>query len=244
MERCARLDGSTIVLAVVVFGGDMDELIDSQRIGGCMGLAPCSPTGRYAWSTKLEDPVIVAGVLDGAVWAKTALFDKYEQDVRNALRHIVGPDPELPDMVQDVFADVLEDINRLRCPQQLRNWITTIAVRTGRQRIRHRRRHRWLLFVAPADVPEPRAEAVDPECREAVCALVRLLDRMRPGERAVFALRMLAGMELKEIAATCGISVATVKRRLNRARCRFVRLAAQDPNLSERCPRSALRDLD
>ncbi len=222
----------------------MTERLDSQRIRGCMGLAPCSPTGRAAWSTELEDPVIVEGVLHGASWAKTALFDKYEQDVRNALRHIVGPDPELPDMVQDVFADVLEDLNRLRCPQQLRTWIITIALRTGRQRIRHRRRHRWLMFVAPSDVPEPRAATFDPECREAVCALVRLLDRMRPGERAVFALRIFAGMELKEIASRCDVSVATVKRRLNRARSRFVRLAARDPNLSERCPRSALRDLD
>ena len=222
----------------------MTELLDSQRFGGCMGVVPCSPTCRYAWTATLEDAVIVAGVLDGAVWAKTALFDKYEQDVRNALRHIVGPDPELPDMVQDVFAAVLEDIGRLRCPQQLRNWITTIAIRTGRQQIRHRRRHRWLLFVAPSDVPESRAVAVDPECHEAVCALARLLDRMRPGDRTVFALRMLAGMELKEIASACGISVATVKRRLNRARARFARLAALDPNLAERCPRSALRDLD
>ena len=45
-------------------------------------------------------------------------------------------------------------------------------------------------------------------------------------------MRHLEGSTLAEIAAACDLSVSTVKRRLNRARSRFLKLAKEDFVLS------------
>ena len=47
-----------------------------------------------------------------------------------------------------------------------------------------------------------------------------------------FALRHVDGMELTAVAAACGVSLATIKRRLSRAQKTFVRLAAENDALS------------
>ena len=56
------------------------------------------------------------------------------------------------------------------------------------------------------------APEVDPEQREALAAVYRLLGQLPINERIVFALRVLDGMELADVARACSISVATVKR--------------------------------
>jgi RNA polymerase sigma-70 factor (ECF subfamily) len=55
-----------------------------------------------------------------------------------------------------------------------------------------------------------------------------LLGRLPSDERIAFALRHIEGMELGRLAEACGVSLATIKRRLARAEQRFARAAARD----------------
>ena len=59
----------------------------------------------------------------------------------------------------------------------------------------------------------------------------RLLDRLPVDERIPFALRAIDGMDLREVASACGVSVPTVRRRLARAERRFFALAANCESL-------------
>jgi RNA polymerase sigma-70 factor (ECF subfamily) len=59
-----------------------------------------------------------------------------------------------------------------------------------------------------------------------------LLDRLPVDERIAFALHEVDGMDLAEVAAACGVSVPTVRRRLARAARRFFSLAATCEALS------------
>ena len=68
--------------------------------------------------------------------------------------------------------------------------------------------------------------------------MYRVFDRMPEDERLPFALRMLEGMSLEEAAAACGMSLATVRRRMARAERRFFKLAREYEALIPWCRRA------
>jgi len=59
---------------------------------------------------------------------------------------------------------------------------------------------------------------LDSEARQALARFYKFLDTLPAEERTVFVLRQIEGMDLHEIAVAIGMSLATVKRRLSRAR--------------------------
>jgi RNA polymerase sigma-70 factor, ECF subfamily len=149
------------------------------------------------------------------------------------LVRVMGPDSEILDLVHDVFVTALESVHRLLDPKALRAWLTQIAVFTARARIRRRVRGRILRFLPFSELPEPELPPVDFEASEAMQAVYRVLDALDIDQRIAFALRFVAGMELTEVAASCGVSLATIKRRLSRAQINFGTLAQREPALAE-----------
>jgi RNA polymerase sigma-70 factor, ECF subfamily len=165
--------------------------------------------------------------------AGTQLFDRYAPHVRRVLVRVMGPDSEILDLVHDVFVTALESVNRLIDPKALRAWLTQIAVFTARARIRRRVRGRILRFLPFSELPEPELPPADFEASQAMQAVYRVLGGLDTDQRIAFALRFVAGMELTEVAASCGVSLATIKRRLSRAQANFTHLAEKEPALSE-----------
>jgi RNA polymerase sigma-70 factor, ECF subfamily len=180
-----------------------------------------------------SDESIVHGLKNGDREAAAQLFDRYAEHVRRVLARVLGPDPEIPDLLQDVMVSVLSSIQRLDDPRALRSWLTRIAVFTARVRIRRRTRWRFLRFVAPEELPEPGVEPHDALASETLRATYRVLTRLAPDDRIAFALRFIDGMELTEVAQSTSVSLATIKRRLSRAQQRFKDLAVQEPALAE-----------
>jgi RNA polymerase sigma-70 factor (ECF subfamily) len=165
--------------------------------------------------------------------ACTLLFDRYAPHVRRVLVRVMGPDSEILDLVHDVFVTALESVNRLVDPRALRAWLTQIAVFTARARIRRRVRGRVLRFLPFSELPEPELPPADFEASESMQAVYRVLDSLGTDQRIAFALRFVAGMELTEVAASCGVSLATIKRRLSKAQECFTRAAEREPSLVE-----------
>jgi RNA polymerase sigma-70 factor (ECF subfamily) len=172
--------------------------------------------------------------------AGTQLFDRYAPHVRRVLVRVMGPDSEILDLVHDVFVTALESVHRLMDPRALRAWLTQIAVFTARARIRRRVRGRILRFLPFTELPEPELPPADFEASQAMQAVYRVLDGLDTDQRIAFALRFVAGMELTEVAASCGVSLATIKRRLARAQRSFADAAEREPALAEWLSLSAL----
>jgi len=181
----------------------------------------------------LTDEAIVQGLREGDREAAAQLFDRYAEHLRRVLVRVLGPDPEIPDLLQDVMVAALGSIERLDDPRALRPWLTRIAVFTARVRIRRRTRWRFLRFVAPDDLPEPGIDPHDAPASETLRATYRVLSKLEPDDRIAFALRFLHGMELTEVAHATRVSLATIKRRLNRAQDRFQELAKSEPSLGD-----------
>jgi len=181
-----------------------------------------------------SDAGLVAALRSGRQSAKAALFDRYGRHVERVLTRVLGPDPDIPDLLQDVFVSALESIDRLTDPNSLKPWLSRIAVFTARGRIRRRVRWRFIRHDPfddeAAKVPAHLASA---EVSEALRATYNALKQLPPDERIAFALRFIDGMELTEVAQASGVSLATIKRRLTKAQRRFVDVAKRDPSLQE-----------
>jgi RNA polymerase sigma-70 factor (ECF subfamily) len=185
------------------------------------------------------DEVLVLALRARHPDAGTQLFDRYAPHVRRVLVRVMGPDSEILDLVHDVFVTALESVHRLVDPRALRAWLTQVAVFTARARIRRRVRGRVLRFLPFSELPEPEMPPADFEASESMQAVYRVLDGLDADQRIAFALRFVAGMELTEVAATCGVSLATIKRRLSRAQASFASTAQREPALVEWLKRSA-----
>jgi RNA polymerase sigma-70 factor (ECF subfamily) len=178
-----------------------------------------------------DDVRLVRGLRDREPWAAAVLVDRYIVHVRRVLTRVLGAgDPDIDDLVQEVFTRALAGAHRLSFAGALSSWLTSIAVFTGRETIRRRSRWRWLWFTA--DPPERPAPQPSAEVSDAARAVYALLDQLPVDERIVFALRAVDGMDVREVAAACKVSVPTVRRRLARAERRFHALAARCESLS------------
>lgn len=178
-----------------------------------------------------DDAALVTGLLAGRTSALSALYQRYAKHVQSILRRILGFDHELSDIEHDAFVRALSSLRQLRDPSALKPWLTSVAVFTARIWIQRRRRRRWLRFMPEEKLPEREAPVVAGEVREALHAVYAVLDELPADERIAFSMRFIEGMQIEEVAATCGVSLSTMKRRLIRAEQRFRKVAASYPVL-------------
>jgi RNA polymerase sigma-70 factor (ECF subfamily) len=151
---------------------------------------------------------------------------------------VVGLTPDVPDLLHEVFTRALERVHEIKQPELLKAWLGSLAIFTARAWLRNRRfRRTWLRFLPPEEVPDPIAPAPDLDVYDALRRVYRVLDRLPVDERIAFGLRFMEGMGLKETAELCGVSPATIKRRVGRAEVRFLAEAGRDPELRERIER-------
>jgi len=190
---------------------------------------------REAVASRAEsDGLSVAALRRREPKAVAEFFRRYHERVVRILRHAMGPDHELPDLVQEAFAQALRSLPGFRGEvDALGAWVGRIAVFTARRCIRTRRRRSWLRPWTAAEGTEAIDPGASPVVRDTLRRAQDLIDRFPPSERMVFGLRFVDGRSLNDVAVECRLSLATVKRRLTRARARFEAAAAADPFLCD-----------
>ena len=147
------------------------------------------------------------------------------------LYRLLGPDPELEDVLHDAFVRALEALPKLQDPEALDAWVIGVAVRTARTRLQREARRWWLRLVPTESMPEPTTPEHDPETREAVGALYRVLNTLPVEQRVALVLRCAAKMTIAEAAEATQVSQSTLKRRLQRAEKAFAERAGREPAL-------------
>lgn len=158
--------------------------------------------------------------------------------MRALLKRAYSRGDELDDAVHDVFVRFLESVGQVRDGAALRSYIVTIALNTARAELRRRRTRRAAVADsdgAPTEVllSDEMAQPVETATKLALASLARILTEVPPEERSMLVLRYVEEMELTEVAAASGVSLATVKRRLNKAASRIVARAKRDAILTE-----------
>ncbi|WP_437529067.1 sigma-70 family RNA polymerase sigma factor [Sorangium sp. So ce726] len=181
--------------------------------------------------SERSDEELVRAIAAGEPWAAAMLLDRYGPLVERLIRRIMGRDPELEDLVHDAFATVLTSIHQVRDGQAVKGWISSVAVHTAHRAIRRRRLSRSIFFWRKdEELPEPSSlPAYGP--REALRQVYAVLDELSTEDRIAFTLRFIDEMPLEDVASACGVSLATIKRRLARAEQRFTAVSKRDPVL-------------
>ncbi len=178
--------------------------------------------------SKDDDAELVRLFQRGHADAAIEIYNAHATVAERMLVRMLGYVPERVDLLHDVFVRVYEGLDSIRDASSLRSWICGIAVRRAQEHIRERKRRQTASFE------EHTAWTGDPEVSLTMRRVYALLDRLDADDRAAFVLRRIEGMELAEVASTCGVSLATAKRRIARAEQQFSELASADAVLREK----------
>lgn len=172
--------------------------------------------------SPIDDEALVESLRSGDPGAPARFFDAYGRYVERLLVRVLGPDPDLEDLLHDVFAEALGNIEQLRDPTRLKGWLTRMTVFIARGMLRRRRRHGWLAFVPDEELPLMPSPSTPPEARDLLNRVFAVLQRLRPNHRIAFSLRYIEGMTLPEAAEASGVSLATFKRWLKASNRAFM----------------------
>jgi RNA polymerase sigma-70 factor (ECF subfamily) len=178
-----------------------------------------------------DDSALVQALRAGHPGAAATFYDRYAAQVRAALRSALGPDDDVPDLLQEVFIRAFDGIEALREVDKLGSWLAAIAVFVARAHIRRRSRRSWLRLFMPEEPRTRHVEQPSSEARRALREVYGIFDQMAVEQRMAFVLRYVHGMPLPDAAVACKTSLSTFKRRLARAEKRFRQVARTRPSL-------------
>lgn len=166
-----------------------------------------------------SDGVLVSRILRGDDAAFRSLYGRHARYVAGVVFRLMGDDADLDDIVQDTFVRAADRLDTLRNPEQVRPWLVTIAVRLASSRMGRRRRRGWLRQQIRPAMPTHS----DPRDRAPADELYDALDQIPDRLRVPWVLARVEGQKLDEVAHACGVSLATVKRRISDAQTRIDR---------------------
>jgi RNA polymerase sigma-70 factor (ECF subfamily) len=166
-----------------------------------------------------EDAELITRARDGDVAAYEELVRRY-QDVALRTAHVVCPETDADDAVQDAFLKAYAALPRFRDGAPFRPWLLRIVANESRNRRRSAGRRIGLAQragvagAALAHAPSPEQGVLAAEERG---ALVAAINRLRDEDREVIGARFLLELSEADTAEALGIPRGTVKSRTSRA---------------------------
>jgi RNA polymerase sigma-70 factor (ECF subfamily) len=182
---------------------------------------------------EASDADLARALVVGSAWAIEESWNRFAPEVHRLATRALGVESEADDIVQEVFWRVFDKASTLRDPEKLRSFIRTFTVHLIRTELRRRRAKSWLSFREPHTLVDLPSCTLDVESRDILRRFYALLDRLRPRDRLVYALKSLEHMTMEEVAECTELSVSTVKRTHARASSKLAQWSESDPGISE-----------
>ncbi|MGD8485614.1 MAG: RNA polymerase sigma factor [Chloroflexota bacterium] len=151
----------------------------------------------------------------------------HEAEMHRICVAVCGDQSTAADAVQSAWAIAWRKLESMRQPERLRPWLVAIAVNETRQLMRKRHRRSQIeVAVDPSDRPggvdpSDRPGGVEPETGIDGLDLDRALLRLDPDDRALLAMRYIAGFDSNELAIATGLSPSGTRSRLERLLARL-----------------------
>jgi RNA polymerase sigma-70 factor (ECF subfamily) len=177
---------------------------------------------RTAYSGK----GIVKGLIERDPEVCKIFVKKYGQFIDRRVWRLLGGDSEHDDIVQTVFIKIFASIKTLKDPDSLEGWIGVTTINVVRSVLRSRKHRRIVRLFKDDEVFASRD--MSGEAALYVSRVYGILESLKPEFQIVFAMRFIEGADLKTIASSTDCSIATVKRRLAKARASFLAKASRD----------------
>jgi RNA polymerase sigma-70 factor (ECF subfamily) len=165
----------------------------------------------------ITDTELVGALCAGEPWAEVGVWHRYAAFVHQVAHRALGSRHDAEDILQQVFFCLFTRIDTLEKPSALRSFIFSITVRTLKSELRRRKVRRWVTLSETGELPDASVPGVDPGAAQLLRGLYRALDRLSADDRTIFVLRHIQEMTLEEVAEVMKLSLATVKRRLQKS---------------------------
>lgn len=117
------------------------------------------------------------------------------------------------DAVQSAWAKAWRKLDTIRSPERLRPWLVSVVANESKQQLRKRRRRADVEFIADTAAAPGGS---DPSTGVAGIDLRAAIERLDPDDRALLAMRYVAGFNATELADVVGLTPAGVRTRLKR----------------------------
>ncbi|MFN6164799.1 MAG: RNA polymerase sigma factor [Planctomycetota bacterium] len=169
-----------------------------------------------------DEEELIQLALDGQSAAFETLVRRYQDRLYTAMISIVGNTDEAEDVVQEAFIQAYLKLDTFQQNSRFFTWIYRIAFKFALAR---RRRKRGVLSLDESREntgSEPVSNGESPDDRlsrnEDVQLVHQALALVSEDHRSILVLREMEDLAYEEIADVLGISIGTVRSRLNRAR--------------------------
>ncbi len=179
-----------------------------------------------------EEALLIKRAQKGDAAALEALLMLYEKRVYNIAYRYMGNEADAYDMAQEALIKLYRGVRSFKGQSAFSSWVYRLTVNTCLDGLRKRRKTPMSLDLALENgVMFEAGEGTAPEaCAlsiENAADIQRAICTLSDGHKEVVVLRDINGLTYEEIAYSLGISVGTVKSRLNRGRQRLKELLIQ-----------------
>ena len=207
---------------------------------------------------KNDDAQLIQRVREGDETAFSALVRKYQRSVHALAWRKIGDFHIAEDITQETFLKAYQRLSTLKEPQSFASWLYVITANQCKAWLRKNRTRTQLLEGTSSAQLEKATysgyviaenEQITMETQREV--VKKLLAKLQESDRTVITLYYLGGMTYQEISKFLGVSEATIRNRLYRARNRLkkeepmIREALENfqitPNLTENIMREVSR---
>ena len=157
--------------------------------------------------------------------AFSELVGLYRRRIWGVCLHIVGDHQEAEDALQDTLVSAWQNLDRFRGEARFGTWIHRIAANSSLMIVRRRKAQTQLVDFNDPDHPTLIDDTGAPRFDDTIAnrdALRVALAALPEDFRAALVLREFGDLSYIDIAEHQGISIATVKSRLNRARTQLL----------------------
>ena len=164
-------------------------------------------------ATELDISSALASATAGDRVAFARIVARYQTELFSIAVLVTRDRSLAEDAAQSAWAIAWRKLHTIRSPERLRPWLVSVTVNEAKQLLRKRRRRADVEFIADiAAAPG----GIDPSTGVAAIDLRAAIERLEPDDRALLAMRYVAGFNATELSGTFGLTPAGIRTRLKR----------------------------
>ena len=179
--------------------------------------------GTESSAEDAELLAVIEKAKNGEESAFQQIVDKYKTQVASIAYKMVGDYEDAKDISQIVFVKTYQNLVNFDTTKKLSTWLYRITINASIDFIRKHKKHKHeLLDNIFGELKEKKQDVERVYQRSLIkWAIDDSMDALNPRQKAVFVLRDLEGLDIREVAQITDMPQATVRWYLHRARSKL-----------------------
>lgn len=158
---------------------------------------------------------LIQGCIEGNPVMQRELYDRFASKMYGVCLRYAGNTNDADDILQEGFIKVFKNISKFRSEGSFEGWVRRIFINTSIEHYRKKVKSFNITEAQENTVEDDNITALDVLAAKDI---VKLVNELSPGYKAVFNLHVVEGYSHKEIADMLRISEGTSKSQLARAK--------------------------